>query len=160
MSLERITNEENRKSIEAALQRGLGRGLYDASRVAAAKAAYSAKKDEWLKSAGKSVVRTQPSSEDTTKRYDSVVNTLNMLLGDSNDALTPDNFTKYRPTIEEQLFPVAESLGVPDIRQIKANYQLELVQSNGGPNNPSLGRLGYIKGHLRVLQERMQQHKP
>ena len=82
-----------------------------------------------------------------------------MLLGDSEEVLTPDNFARYRPVIEGQLFPAAEALRV-DVRQIKSDYQLELVQSSGGPNNPSAGRLGYIKGHLRVLQEKVQQHKP
>ena len=174
MSLDDITDKENRKSIEAlellekgipgaivaeaALQRGLDRELYDASRVAAARAAYPAKKDEWLKNVGKSAIRPQSNPDDQTKRYDFVVDTLNVLLGDTGEALKPDNFAKYRPVIEGQLFPAAEALGL-DVGQIKVDYQMELMQSSGGPNNPSAGRLGYIKGHLRELQERVRQHK-
>ena len=64
MSLEEITNKENRKSIEAlellergvpgamvaeaTLQRGLDRGLYSELRVAVAREMYPTRRNEWI----------------------------------------------------------------------------------------------------------------
>jgi len=88
-----------------------------------------------------------------------IVKCLTELLGTSTSGLTPDNFCRFRPVIEGELFSSVVALGI-DVRDIKANYQVELVQSSGGPDNPSAGRLGYIKGHLQELLERVEAYNP
>ena len=75
---------------------------------------------------------------------------LNDFLGDGERALTPENFGQLRPIVDA-LFPAAQALGV-DIESLQTDYQLELIQSGG---QPSRGRLGYIKGHLKILLDKI-----
>ena len=68
-----------------------------------------------------------------------------------------ENFSKYRLFIEEQIFPSVTWLGL-DVDSIYEDYQLELIQSSGGSNKPSTGRLRYIKGHLTTLLKRVKEY--
>jgi len=86
-----------------------------------------------------------------------IIKSLDELLGDSEKALTPENFSKYRLFIEEQIFPSVTWLGL-DVDSIYEDYQLELIQSSGGSNKPSTGRLRYIKGHLTTLLKRVKEY--
>ncbi len=126
----------------ADLDRGVERGLYTSSRLAEAWAAYPAKRQEWS--------RTPPRPSYDPDRVGFIRDTLSHLLGD--DGLTTENFAANRRLIEVQLFPTAISIGIPGIREIVAGYQGELVRSSGGPDNPSSGRLNYIKEHLGQLR--------
>ena len=83
---------------------------------------------------------------------------LNDFLGDGERALTPGNFGQFRPIVDA-LFPATQALGV-DIGNLRTDYQMELIQSSGGPNNPSAGRLHYIKGRLQDLLARVEAYNP
>jgi len=84
-----------------------------------------------------------------------IVKHLNDFLGDSERALTTQNFAQLRPVVDA-LFPAASTLGV-DVRDLQSDYQIELIQSGG---QPSEGRLGYIKGHLRGLLAKVEEYNP
>ena len=88
-----------------------------------------------------------------------IVKSLTELLGTSTGGLTPDNFHLFRPVIENEIFPSTASLGI-DVSRIKSDYQTELIQSSDGPDRPSSGRLGYIKGHLQELLEKVEAYNP
>lgn len=89
---------------------------------------------------------------------DSLIKVLTEFLGDSEGALTPENFSQHRSTIEKQIFPSAQGLGITT-RDIRTDYDVELLQSSHGPDRPSSGRLGYIKEHLRNLLERVKAYE-
>ena len=88
-----------------------------------------------------------------------IVKSLTELLGTSTEGLTSDNFHQLRLFIEHEIFPSAAALGI-DVRGINSAYKVELVQSSGGPDRPSEGRLGYIKGHLQELLEKVKAYNP
>ncbi|MCH7568681.1 MAG: hypothetical protein IIA87_04640 [Nanoarchaeota archaeon] len=90
---------------------------------------------------------------------DKVIECLSTLVGDSEGTLTTGNFSALRGVIENQIFPAVSKLGV-DVSSIRTDYNIELVQSSGGPDNPSEGRLSYIKGHLRALLEEVRRYTP
>jgi len=69
------------------------------------------------------------------------------------DTLTTANFKEKRSLVEKTILETL-SLGI-NIDDIVAEYQQELASSSGGPDNPSEGRLGYIKGHLKELLNRI-----
>ena len=93
-----------------------------------------------------------------TENKQGLIKHLNDFLGDGERALTPENFGQLRPIVDA-LFPAARALGV-DIGSLQTDYKIELVQSSGGPNNPSAGRLGYIKGHLMELRDKVEAYNP
>lgn len=84
-----------------------------------------------------------------------IVKRLDGLLGDGDNALTTENFPRLRPLVDA-LIPAAIAIGV-DTGDLQADYNLELIQSGG---NPSSGRLGYIKGHLENLRDKVKAYKP
>jgi len=84
-----------------------------------------------------------------------IVKHLNDFLGDGERALTTENFGQLRPIVDA-LFPAVSALGV-DIGNLQSDYQLELVQSG---SQPSQGRLGYIKCHLRNLLGKVEAYNP
>jgi len=81
-----------------------------------------------------------------------IIERLESLLGDGEMALVPENFSTNRIVIEDIIFPGVKSLEI-DIREIKCDYDIELMQSSGSPI--SSGRLGYIKDHLQKLLDRL-----
>ena len=161
---------------ESALVRGLDRGLYTKERVSAARKAYPEKMDEWMRrvGTGRSTTTKGPvgksigddKSSDLFRKYnlpadcktprDYLTSRLDILLGHAGErfkhqVLTTENFSKER-VIVEQLFSLAQDLGVDKARELEGDYRIELIQSSGGPDNPSEGRLGYIKEHLEKLR--------
>ena len=169
------TIEENRESLEAltflekgipgastsegVLQRGLTRGLYDASRVKAAKEMYPTRMAAWIR--GDVTPAPEPiTASGRGKMYNEVITILNILSEDSRISLTPETFAAHRPVIDDLLFYHAMALGIPDAAAIHTSYQLELVHLSGGSALPSAGRLGYIKGHLETLRQNAINFKP
>jgi len=90
-----------------------------------------------------------------TAEKQGIVERLNDFLGDGERALTTENFGQLRPIVDT-LFPAVLALGI-DLGSLQNDYQLELIQSGG---QPSEGRLGYIKGHLHNLLEKVEAYDP
>ena len=87
-----------------------------------------------------------------------IIKHLDDFLGDGPKALTPENFRQSRPLVET-LFYVSKKIGV-DIKNTWTDYQMELIQSSGGPDYPSKGRLIYIKDHLIELRDLLKAYNP